>query len=93
MRVWINLLAFFVAGSSTVATRRLISLRIAFAETPVVAVLKSIWLVPLTRALNESVRGMRLLLDIISLFAVEISMRAGELWVLVRGAGARVFLC
>lgn len=40
-------------------TRRLNSLRIDFAATPVVAVLKSMWLVPRTRALKESVRGMR----------------------------------
>lgn len=50
---------FFVWGSSTVLTRRLISLRMALAATPVVAVLKSIWLVPRTRALKESGRGMR----------------------------------
>ena len=48
-----------MAGSSTVATRWLISLRMAFAATPVVAVLKSIWLVPLTRALNDSDLGAR----------------------------------
>lgn len=42
------------------ATRWLISLRMAFAATPVVAVLKSMWLVPRTLALNESALGMRL---------------------------------
>ncbi len=42
------------------ATRWLISLRIDLAATPVVAVLKSMWLVPRTRALNESLRGIRL---------------------------------
>ena len=39
------------------ATRWLISLRMAFAATPVVAVLKSIWLWPRRRA--ESLLGMR----------------------------------
>ena len=50
---------FLVAGSSTVEMRRWISLRIAFAAMPVVAVLKSIWLVPRTRALKESERGIK----------------------------------
>lgn len=48
---------FFVVGSLTVLTRLLISLRMALAATPVVAVLKSIWLWPRRRA--ESLRGMR----------------------------------
>lgn len=47
-------LTFFVVGSSTDETRREISLRMAFAATPVVAVLKSKWLVPRTRALKGS---------------------------------------
>jgi hypothetical protein len=48
---------FFVCGSSTVPTSLLSSLRIDLAATPVVAVLKSMWLLPRTRALNESLRG------------------------------------
>ena len=47
---------FFVAGSLTVLTRLEISLRMALAATPVVAVLKSIWLWPRRRA--ESLFGM-----------------------------------
>lgn len=35
------------------------SLRMALAEIPVVAVLKSMWLLPRTRALKESVRGIK----------------------------------
>lgn len=51
--------ARLVAGSSTVETRREISLRMDLAATPVVAVLKSMWDDPRTRALKESLRGMR----------------------------------
>ena len=47
---------FFVAGSLTVLTRLESSLRMALAATPVVAVLKSIWLWPRRRA--ESLLGM-----------------------------------
>lgn len=52
---------FFSWGSEIVETRWLSSLRMAFAATPVVAVLKSIWLVPRVRVLNDSARlGIRL---------------------------------
>ena len=50
---------FFVAGSLTVLTRLESSLRMALAATPVVDVLKSIWDAPRTRALKESLLGMR----------------------------------
>lgn len=48
-----------VSGSWTDLTRLLISLRMAFAATPVVAVLKSMWEAPRTRALKDSLLGMR----------------------------------
>ena len=50
---------FLVSESLTVLTRALSSLRMALAATPVVDVLKSIWDAPRTRALKESLLGMR----------------------------------
>ena len=48
-----------VSESLTVLTSALSSLRMALAATPVVEVLKSIWDAPRTRALKESLLGMR----------------------------------
>ena len=48
-----------VSGSFTVLTRALSSLRMALAATPVVDVLKSMWDAPRTRALKDSLLGMR----------------------------------
>ena len=56
MEVWRTLR---VSESLTVVTRALSSLRMALAATPVVDVLKSIWDAPRTRALKESLLGMR----------------------------------
>lgn len=46
-------------------------MRMAFAATPVVAVLKSIWLVPRTRELTESLVGIKELLMVLAKWAKE----------------------
>ena len=50
---------FLVSGSLTVLTSAESSLRMALAATPVVDVLKSMWDAPRTRALKDSLLGMR----------------------------------
>lgn len=61
-------------------TSRPSSLRMAFAATPVVAVLKSMWLVPRTRELTESLVGIRELLMVLAEW-VRVSVR----WRLKKG--------